>query len=192
MAIERRQEVTMPNRLKLKKHRKRAPSGPVIPVPKPPPASARPTFVATFADEETTRMSVYSGLDRPDIKRAIAVSQAAHSSRTKGKPAAIVSGHFETADGEVLRSYTADEIEKAITTEQSPATDPQARVREHELVDLTANLARVADEVGMFDNNPEQCEERDDWSQVISRAVNYLRKEEARIKQTTHATIETD
>ena len=183
----------MSNRL-LKKHRRRAPpfssSKPVIPVPKPPAPRKSPVFCAKWSDGLETRMSIYSRIDHPDIRRAVAVSQAAHASRTKGKSAAIVSGHFETADGEMLRSYsTSDEIEKAITTEQPPATDPQARVHEHELVDLTADLARVADQVEgeMFDDNltAEQCEERDDWGKVIAKAVDYLRKEEARIKQTT-------
>jgi hypothetical protein len=175
----------MSNRQKPKKYRKPfSSSKPVIPVPKPPPARRGPVFYAKWSDGVETCMSIYSGLDCPDIKRAVAVSQAAHSSRTKGKSAAIVSGHFETADGEVLRSYSSDEIEKAITTEQPTATDPQARVREHELVDLTADLARVADEVGMFDDNPIGCDERDDWGEVIGRAVDYLPKEEARIKQT--------
>lgn len=87
---------------------------PPVSVPKPPPASAGPIFIARFADGVTTRMSIYSGLDPLDLERGIAVSRAAYSSRTRTPMAAaplIVQAHFEDGDGAVLASYTAEQLD---------------------------------------------------------------------------------
>jgi hypothetical protein len=91
------------------------PSKPVIPVPKPPPASAGPVFVARFADGKETRMSIYSGLKPLDLGRAIAVSKAAYSCRVGAPTSAIavpiIEARFETKDGGLLASYGAEELE---------------------------------------------------------------------------------
>ena len=47
--------------MKKKRTPEQPPSKTVVPVPKPPPASSGPVFVATFADGTETRMSIYSG-----------------------------------------------------------------------------------------------------------------------------------
>ena len=78
-----------------------------------------PTFVCTFADGVTTRMSVFTPLDNLDWDRGVRLSQAAWSSRwwahrhtyrsdTIGLvvpvPPAIATAHFEQ-DGKVLAHY---------------------------------------------------------------------------------------
>jgi hypothetical protein len=73
-----------------------------------------PTFVATFADGATVRMSVFTSLTKLDWDRGIRVSQAAWRSRWRTQqriytphsvvepvPPAIVAMHFEQ-DGVVL------------------------------------------------------------------------------------------
>ena len=108
----------MSNRLKTKQHRDSVPDDPpsnmVIPVPKPPPASAGPVFIATFADGTETRMSVYSELDPLDLERAIVISKAAYSSRTSTPMAAIavpiVAARFQTTDGVLLASYDVEQL----------------------------------------------------------------------------------
>jgi hypothetical protein len=104
---------------KPKKPRKRAPfsvAAPVLPVPRPPPASEGPVFAAKFGDGTRTRMSIYSGLEPLDLERAIKVSQAAWSSRAQ-KPMAdappIIEAHFETRDGVLLASYDDEQIKGA-------------------------------------------------------------------------------
>jgi hypothetical protein len=111
----------------MKKQRKRAPddppSKPVIPVPKPPPASAGPIFIARFADGKETRMTVYSGLDPLDLGRGIAVSKAAYSCRV-GVPMSaiavpIIEARFETKDGVLLAAYTAEQLESGSKKEDA-------------------------------------------------------------------------
>jgi hypothetical protein len=67
-----------------------------------------PTFVAVFADGETTRMSTFTDLHDLDWERGHALSRAAYESRARrkdrkwsGLPPAIVRCHFEQ-DGVVL------------------------------------------------------------------------------------------
>jgi hypothetical protein len=104
--------------LKLKKSRKQAQGTapkPIIPVPKPPPASGGPIFIATFADRVTTKMSIYSALEPLDLERGITIVKAAYSSRT-GTPMSaitvpIVEARFETSDGVLLASYDAEQLE---------------------------------------------------------------------------------
>jgi hypothetical protein len=86
----------------------------VIAVPKPPPASGGPVFVAKFADGTVTKMSIYSGLEPLDLGRGIKVARAAYGSRT-GTPMSaitvpIVEARFETSDGVLLASYTAEQL----------------------------------------------------------------------------------
>lgn len=64
-----------------------------------------PTFVANWADDITTRMSIHTPDDNLDLKRAVRVSLAAYLSRTKGRGTAhIDQAHFER-DGRVLAAY---------------------------------------------------------------------------------------
>jgi hypothetical protein len=71
-----------------------------------------PTFCATFADGETTRMSTHcpKGLD---LARGVILSRAAYESRKKKEPPKIVEARFETFDGELLETYSADDINTA-------------------------------------------------------------------------------
>ena len=67
-------------------------------------------FEATFDDGVKTRMSVFTSPTRLDLTRAIRLSIAAYTSRTKCPAVPIVAGHFESHDGEILRRYDADEL----------------------------------------------------------------------------------
>ena len=71
-----------------------------------------PTFVARFADGQTTRMSTHTTLDKLDVKRGVRLSRHAYSSRTKKEPPAILEAHFESADGEILAEYTQEQLAK--------------------------------------------------------------------------------
>jgi hypothetical protein len=74
-----------------------------------------PTFVATFADGEVTRMTTYCEDGKLDLGRGGRLSRSAYLSR-KGKAApAMTAGHFETpprdgAAAVVLKTFTADEL----------------------------------------------------------------------------------
>jgi hypothetical protein len=62
-----------------------------------------PTFVAEFADGTTTRMSVFTSLEKLDWDRGVRLSQAAYQSRHPDAVVlpTIISVHFEQ-DGKVL------------------------------------------------------------------------------------------
>lgn len=71
-----------------------------------------PTFVATFADGQVTRMSTYTSLAKLDVDRALRLSRHAYASRhhfpiwedaEAGCPP-ISEGYFEQ-DGEILAMY---------------------------------------------------------------------------------------
>jgi len=71
-----------------------------------------PTFVAKFSDGEITRMTTHCTPTKLDPGRGIRLSRAAYKSRT-GRPApAIVEGHFEKHDGEILKRYERYGIEE--------------------------------------------------------------------------------
>jgi len=74
-----------------------------------------PTCVATFADGEITRMTVWSANGKPDLRRGIKLAHAAYESRTQRKPPAITALHFEIVDGKntVTTKFTADQIADA-------------------------------------------------------------------------------
>ena len=74
--------------------------------------SNSPTFVAKFADGETTRMTTHSRLDKLDVKRGCALARAAYESRTKKPAPAIIEGRFEQ-EGELLEDYCAAELATA-------------------------------------------------------------------------------
>jgi hypothetical protein len=68
-----------------------------------------PIFVATFADEVCTRMSINCP-DGLDLERGRTLARYAYESRT-GKPAAsFTKAHFEDTDGKVLMAYSAIEL----------------------------------------------------------------------------------
>ncbi len=71
--------------------------------------TASPTFAATFSDGTAVRMSTHcpNGLD---LGRAARLARAAYQSRRKQDPPTMVSARFEAPTGEVLRTYTADEL----------------------------------------------------------------------------------
>jgi hypothetical protein len=71
-----------------------------------------PTFVARFADGQTTRMSTHTALDKLDMKRGVRLSRHAYSSRVRKDPPAILKAHFESADGDVLAEYTQEQLAK--------------------------------------------------------------------------------
>ena len=71
-----------------------------------------PTFVAHFADGQTTRMSTHTTLAKLDMRRGVRLSRHAYSSRVRKDPLVILEAHFESADGEVLAEYTQEQIAK--------------------------------------------------------------------------------
>lgn len=112
-----------------RKTKKRPPKNPdmprLLPVPAPAPAEVKPSdgpiFTAVFSDGIVTRMSIYSSADEKDldVARAVAVSRAAYSSRG-GVPmaeitATITFARFETTRGDLLTSYSAEDLAKAVT-----------------------------------------------------------------------------
>jgi hypothetical protein len=75
-------------------------------------ASKSPTFVATFGSGDNTvitRMTIFTPKEL-DLTRAIRVARAAYESRKKQPAPAITTAHFER-NGEVLRTYTREELE---------------------------------------------------------------------------------
>jgi hypothetical protein len=72
--------------------------------------STSPIFVATFADEVCTRMSINCP-DGLDLERGKRLARYAYESRT-GKPApSFTKAHFEDTNGQVLMSYSAIELD---------------------------------------------------------------------------------
>jgi hypothetical protein len=63
-----------------------------------------PTFIATFADGEITRMTVFTRGDRLDLTRGMCLACAAYESRTKQAAPEITAARFEQ-DGEILQQY---------------------------------------------------------------------------------------
>ena len=83
----------------------------------PPPPQVKPSdspvFVARWSDGTETRMSTYAMLKKLDLKRGIALSRAAYSSRNRIPmatiEAAIVEARFEK-DDVVVQTYTAEQL----------------------------------------------------------------------------------
>jgi len=69
-----------------------------------------PTFVAKFSDNEITRMTTHRTPTKLDLGRGVRLSQAAYEARTGISPPAIVEGHFENHDGEILQRYGIEEL----------------------------------------------------------------------------------
>jgi len=72
--------------------------------------SISPTFVATFADHEVTRMSVFTSLKKLDMARGVRLARAAYESRMKQVAPSIVEARFER-DDEILRNYERKELD---------------------------------------------------------------------------------
>jgi len=88
------------------------------------PLFGSPTFVATFADGEVTRMTVFCTPDDVDVERGKKLARYAYESRTKKPPPAFLKAHFEQA-GVVFRAYSAVELEDEVISdaESQPACD---------------------------------------------------------------------
>jgi hypothetical protein len=74
------------------------------------PLFGSPTFVATFVDNEVTRMTVFTTPDYLDVERGKKLARYAYESRIKKTPPAFLKAHFEQA-GEVFKVYSAVELE---------------------------------------------------------------------------------
>jgi hypothetical protein len=73
--------------------------------------SASPTFVAIFADNETTRMTVFQSGKTLSLVRGVRLARAAYESRTKKTPPPIVEAHYERRNGEILESYEREQLD---------------------------------------------------------------------------------
>lgn len=72
--------------------------------------STSPTFVATFADGEVTRMSVFTSREKLDVGRGVRLARAAYESRMKRAAPPIVEARFER-NGEILEHYTREQLD---------------------------------------------------------------------------------
>jgi hypothetical protein len=54
-----------------------------------------PTFVATFADDEVTRMTTFQSGKTLNFVRGVRLARVAYASRMKRKPSPIVEAHYE-------------------------------------------------------------------------------------------------
>jgi hypothetical protein len=70
-----------------------------------------PIFVCTFADRETTRMTTFQSSKTLNLVRGTHLARAAYESRMKKAPPPIVEAHYEREDGEVLESYTREQLD---------------------------------------------------------------------------------
>jgi hypothetical protein len=75
--------------------------------------SASPTFVCTFEDQVTVRMTTWHGTKTLDLVRGIRLARAAYKSRTKRLPVTMVEAKFESTDGTVLQTYDSKQLEEA-------------------------------------------------------------------------------
>jgi hypothetical protein len=83
--------------------------------PRPFVASKSPVFVATFGSGDgvvVTRMTTFIP-GKLDLARGARLARAAYESRKKQPAPAITTAHFER-DGEVLETYTREELETVL------------------------------------------------------------------------------
>jgi hypothetical protein len=73
-------------------------------------AGTSPTFVATFADGEVTRMTTHQSGKSLDLARGVRLARAAYESRAKKAAPPIIEAHFER-ESEVLQHYGAEELD---------------------------------------------------------------------------------
>jgi hypothetical protein len=82
--------------------------------------SDRPTFVATFDDGETTRMTVWQNPDHAklDVGRGVRLARHAYCSRKRVEKAApIARAQYEDAETRaVLKTYTAKELAEPVAS----------------------------------------------------------------------------
>jgi hypothetical protein len=87
-----------------------------------------PTFVATFNDDEITRMTIYCADGKLDLARGVRLSRQAYRARKGKAPPAMTAGHFEKRpddeDGDggaslTLKAYTPKEL-AAVEDHPSP------------------------------------------------------------------------
>jgi len=71
--------------------------------------STSPIFVATFADNVCTRMSINCP-DDLDLERGKTLARYAYESRTRKPTPVFTKAHFEDINGKVLMSYSAIEL----------------------------------------------------------------------------------
>ena len=69
-----------------------------------------PTFVATFADGEVTRMTTFQSDKKLNLVRGARLARAAYESRTRRKSPPILEAHYER-DGEVLEGYGREQLD---------------------------------------------------------------------------------
>jgi len=84
--------------------------------------SASPIFVATFADKVCTRMSIYCTPDDLDLERGKTLARYAYESRTRNPAPAFAKAQFQSVDGEVLKMYSAIELNEG---HDEPAPEPE-------------------------------------------------------------------
>jgi len=90
--------------------------------------SSSPVCIVEFGDGETTRMTTWSEMHKPDLRRGIKLALAAYESRTKRRPPAIAKVKFELDDGTAIE-IPAKQLAKALDD-----CAPQRRIferREH-------------------------------------------------------------
>jgi hypothetical protein len=68
-----------------------------------------PSFVATFADGNVTRMSVCTSIDKLDFWRGVRLARIAIESRTKRKAPKLVAAHFEQ-HGRTLATFNERQL----------------------------------------------------------------------------------
>jgi len=84
-----------------------------------------PTFVCTFEDSETTRLTTYQHGETLALGRGVRLARAAYESRMKKTPPPIIKAHYER-DGEILESYEREQLDalsKTCTPELSRKKD---------------------------------------------------------------------
>lgn len=76
-----------------------------------------PTFVATFADGEVTRMTTWHSPERKtfDLAHGLKLSRHAYQQRIGNEPPAIVEARFEDAAGTVLEKFDAKQLAEAVS-----------------------------------------------------------------------------
>jgi hypothetical protein len=68
-------------------------------------------FVATFANREVTRMTVFtSSREKLDMARGVRLARAAYESRMKQAAPPIIQAHYERND-EVVEHYTREQLD---------------------------------------------------------------------------------
>jgi hypothetical protein len=86
-----------------------------------------PVFVATFADGEVTRMTVFCAPDNLDVERGMKLAQCAYESRAKKVPPAFTKARFEQAGtGTVIKTYSAVELVGGMTSSATTSATTSA------------------------------------------------------------------